>query len=204
MTPADREGLAAIVAKIDPCDELEAHHRSQTLDWIRSAAPLYRIAKPDVPAQHLVCYFVVTDRVNGHMLLVDHINAGLLLPTGGHCDPGELPWQTVQRECQEELGIRAAADPLLGEQPLFVTVTRTRDPRGVLGVHTDVTFWHILNADSSQPLAFDRREFPAVHWMPPQQILDIPADRLDPHMHRFTRKYLTAMRTRQPARNISA
>lgn len=184
MTSTDRDRLAGLVTQIDPCDDLEAQHQRFVLEWIASPAPLYRVAKPDNPPQHLVTYFVVTDPWSDGMLLVDHRNAGLLLPTGGHCDPGEMPWQTVQRECGEELGIPAVPAVWLGELPLFLTVTQTRDPHSLLGSHTDVTLWHIVQADPAQVLTWDRREFAAVRWMSASQVLGTPIDQLDPHLHR--------------------
>lgn len=73
-------------------------------------------------------------------LLVDHINAGLWLPPGGHVEPDEHPADTARRETREELGI----DPVFAEepaQPSFITVTRTvgRDHR-----HVDVSLWFLL------------------------------------------------------------
>ena len=41
------------------------------------------------------------------MLLVDHRNAKLWLPTGGHVERDEHPWRTVEREAAEEPGIEA-------------------------------------------------------------------------------------------------
>ncbi|MGV9748387.1 NUDIX domain-containing protein [Rhodococcus zopfii] len=38
---------------------------------------------------------------------MDHIGAGLWLPTGGHVEPGEHPLDTAIRETREELGIDA-------------------------------------------------------------------------------------------------
>jgi 8-oxo-dGTP pyrophosphatase MutT (NUDIX family) len=39
------------------------------------------------------------------VLLVDHKNARLWLPTGGHVEEGEDPRATVVRELKEELGL---------------------------------------------------------------------------------------------------
>lgn len=48
----DRDRLADVVSQIDPCDAMESAHRARVLEWIRSGAELYRIRKPDEPAQH--------------------------------------------------------------------------------------------------------------------------------------------------------
>lgn len=181
--------MAGLVAGIDPFDAAEEHDQRHTVDWINSGAGLFRLAKPDVPPIHLVSYFVVTDPSAGTLLLVDHINAGLLLPTGGHCEPGELPWQTVQRECPEELGIPAVATGVFGQRPLFVTVTRTRDPHGTGRSHVDVSLWHVVQADPTAITSFDTGEFHGIRWLTPQQIQATPAHLMDPAMHRFTAKF---------------
>jgi hypothetical protein len=56
---------------------------------VRGDADIYRLRKPEVPRQHLVAYFALVDVEAETLLLVDHINARLWLPTGGHVEPGE-------------------------------------------------------------------------------------------------------------------
>jgi 8-oxo-dGTP pyrophosphatase MutT (NUDIX family) len=190
-TPRDerlRTGLAGLLEGIEPWDEPERTHLNAAADWLTSGAPLYRIRKPDVPATHLVSYFVVLDEQRGQLLLVAHRKAGLWLPTGGHVEPGEDPWAAVTRECREELGIRAVASALAGELPFFVTVTRTRGR----GEHTDVSLWYLLTADADSITSYDEEEFTAIRWLTPEQVLGERPDCLDPHMHRFTRKLLHA------------
>ena len=186
-----REEIARTVAVIDPVDALESEHRLAVLDWIDSGEELYRLAAPDQPPTHLVSYFVPFDPVSGSLLLAAHRKSGLILPPGGHCEPGELPWQTVQRECTEELGISAIALPPLGTRPLFVTVTPTQGtavPR-----HTDVSLWHVVEAArGDQRLRPDRREFDGVSWYSFGELLAQPIECFDPHMHRFTRKLRAA------------
>jgi 8-oxo-dGTP pyrophosphatase MutT (NUDIX family) len=60
-----------------------------------------------------VSYFVPFDPGSSSVLLAAHRKSGLVLPPGGHCARGELPWYTVQRECAEELGITPAEVPWL-------------------------------------------------------------------------------------------
>ena len=86
-----RSHLAEVVREIAPVDNLEARHRLDTLAWIASAVDLYRFAKPDQPAKHLVAYVVLVDLDARSLLLVDHRNAQRWLPTGGHVEPDEDP-----------------------------------------------------------------------------------------------------------------
>ncbi|WP_031012930.1 NUDIX domain-containing protein [Streptomyces sp. NRRL F-5727] len=183
-TDRPRARLLDLVGAIEPWDDLERAHLATAAEWITGGAPLYRVRAPDVPPMHLVCYFVVHDGARGQLLLTAHRKAGLWLPAGGHVEPDEDPWDTVVRECREELSLRATASSLTGERPLFLTVTRTReqDP------HTDVALWYVLDADADSVTTYDEGEFEAIRWLTKEQVLQEPVDRLDPHMHRFTHK----------------
>lgn len=172
LRAAIRDEVEAIV----PHDALETAHRDATLAWIDSGAPLCRVRKPATPDPHLVSYFVVVD--GDYVLLVDHRNARLWLPTGGHVEPGEHPRTTVVREAVEELGI----DPGIVSPPVFVTQAVTV---GLTAGHTDVSLWYVLQGDRTRPLQFDATEFHAVRWFP---IAEVPLERSDPHMGRFLAK----------------
>ncbi|MFE7765867.1 NUDIX hydrolase [Streptomyces sp. NPDC057438] len=179
-----RARLLELVGAIEPWDSLERTHLKTAAQWIASGAPVYRVHKPDVPAMHLVSYFVVLDDTRGQLLLVAHRKAGLWLPAGGHVEPGEDPWAAVVRECREELGIHATASPITGELPLFLTVTETRGQ----GSHTDVSLWYLLTADADTITSYDQEEFNAIRWLTDEQVLEESDELLDPHMHRFTHK----------------
>ncbi|MFJ8827639.1 NUDIX domain-containing protein [Streptomyces sp. NPDC102467] len=179
-----RTRLLDTLHALEPWDDQERAHLKTASQWADSGAPLHRTRKPDVPAMHLVSYFAVQDEARQELLLVAHRKAGLWLPAGGHVEPGEDPWNTVVRESREELHTDAAASPLAGEQPLFVTVTPTRGP----GSHTDVSLWYLLSADRNSITSYDEREFDGIRWLTEKQVLIEPSTRLDPHMHRFIRK----------------
>lgn len=168
-----RSELEAIV----PFDALEGEHLADAIAWVDSGADLCRVAKPATPPKHLVAYFVVVD--GDHILLVDHRNAQLWLPSGGHVEPGEHPRTTVVRELQEELGF--TADHAI-DAPVMVTCTTTV---GLTAGHTDVSLWYVVRANRDQTLAFDRTEFNAVNWFGFSQA---PVDRSDPHLGRFIEK----------------
>ncbi|MGH7781733.1 MAG: NUDIX hydrolase [Candidatus Binataceae bacterium] len=179
-----REKIAALVRAIAAHDALEERHKAITLEWIGSGAPIFRIRKPDIPPQHLVSYFAVIDPKCRKILLVDHKNARLWLPTGGHVEPGENPEAAVRRELSEEL--RQTAD-FLFDGPVFVTVTPTG---GIDTGHTDVSLWYVLRGDSTAGTWFDAGEFNRVAWF---GFDEIPFDRSDPHMRRFVDKLRARM-----------
>jgi 8-oxo-dGTP diphosphatase len=115
------------------------------------------------------------------LLLVDHKQAGLWLPTGGHVEIDEHPSTTAQRELREELGISL---PLLQPGPLFLTVTETV---GSTAGHTDVSLWYVFVANSSENYTHDHTEFHDTQWF----ALDhLPLERTDPHLSRFCSKLL--------------
>lgn len=180
-----RREIAEIVQAIQPYDALERAQLAGTIAWIDSGAPLCRVAKPATPPQHLVSYAAVFDPASDQLLLVDHRQSGLWLPSGGHVEPGEHPDATARRELWEELHMPAQ---FVFPRPLFLTVTQTV---GVTAGHTDVSLWYVLQADSRAELWYDQAEFQRIAWFP----LDaIPFERTDPHMGRFVAKLSHALR----------
>jgi len=163
---------------IEPMDSLERAHLTDALTWVESNAPIFRVAKPALPPKHLVSYFAVVD--NQNILLVDHKNAQLWLPPGGHVEPDEHPRATVARELSEELGLTVALEAV--GPPVMVTVTETV---GVSFGHTDVSLWYVIHRNQSTALTFDQKEFRQVQWFP---FGGIPVDRCEPHLERFIAK----------------
>jgi ADP-ribose pyrophosphatase YjhB (NUDIX family) len=177
VTDGPRAAIRAEVAGIVALDAAEAADIGAALAWIDSGAELCRRVKPAVPPQHLVSYFAVVD--GDWVLLVDHINAGLWLPPGGHVEPGEHPRETVRREALEELGVEAE---FMFEAPVFLTVTQTA---GSVERHVDVSLWYVLKGDRRRELAWDRGEFLGVRWFRRDEV---PFGRCDPEMGRFLAK----------------
>lgn len=174
--------IAGLVRSISPYDSLETDHLRQTLAWIESGAPLFRIQKPATPPQHLVAYFALFDPTHNKLLLVDHKNAGLWLPSGGHVEMDEHPHTTVVREAHEELGVAAH---FWWDEPLFLTVTATV---GTARPHIDVSLWYVLRGDCNISLDYDRGEFYGIAWFALDQL---PLTRSDPHLARFAAKLRT-------------
>jgi ADP-ribose pyrophosphatase YjhB (NUDIX family) len=165
------------IALIDPLDNAEREDKANVLAWIDSGVEICRLEKPATPPKHLIAYFAVVD--GDHILLVDHINAELWLPTGGHVEPGEHPKTTALREAKEELGIDGE---FLYDKPLFLTVTETV---GKTAGHTDVSIWYALRGNRNASLVFDTAEFQAIKWFEKNEV---PLERSDKHMDRFLEK----------------
>jgi 8-oxo-dGTP diphosphatase len=182
-----RSSVAAvheIVTRLEPLDETEAGHRAQVLAWLTGTDDIFRRTKPATPPMHLVSYVVPVDPADGSILLVDHINARLWLPPGGHVEPDEHPAATAARELTEELGLTTtpAADPL------FLTVTRTV---GADAGHTDVSLWYVVHCGAAEPLSPDAGEFHSVRWWSPADLDQVDPGGFDPHFARFRRKLPT-------------
>jgi 8-oxo-dGTP diphosphatase len=180
------EEIRRLVARVAPADVTEDEHRRQALAWLDSTGDIFRRTKPRTPSPHLVSYFVVLDHDRGDVLLVDHRQAGLWLPTGGHVEPGEHPAATVRREAREELGIEAVFSPVTGEYPMFVSVTETV---ATASRHTDVSLWFALSCGVEQPLAPDPGEFREARWWAREQIEQASPAVFDPRMKRMLAKF---------------
>ncbi len=165
---------------MNTADPVEAEHRADTLAWLAGTTDIYRRIKPDTPPRHLVSYVVPIDPGDGSVLLIDHVNAGLWLPPGGHVEPGEDPAETARREAYEELGLEV----IVGE-PLFITVTTTV---GIDRGHTDVSLWYPVALDKKARIVGDEREFTAARWWSAQELGSADPARFDPHFGRFLRK----------------
>ena len=172
--------LRDLVSGPRPYDDLEAAHRTDTLAWLAATEDVYRRVKPATPPRHLVSYVVPTDPDSRDVLLVDHRNARLWLPPGGHVEPGEDPARTAVRELDEELGVTGAA-----AEPAFLTVT---DTVGVDAGHTDVSLWYVATVARDEPLTVDTGEFVGVRWWTREEIAAADPGRFDPHLGRFLAK----------------
>lgn len=172
-----RQQIRDEFSAIEPFDVREQADLTRALAWIDSGDDLCRLVKPATPPMHLVAYFVIVD--GAQVLLVDHRNAELWLPPGGHVDAGEHPRATVTRELAEELGF-APAHPI--GAPLFATISTTV---GLTAGHTDVSLWYLVRAPKSQPLVFDSAEFAEVRWFACEEV---PLSRAEPNMQRFLAK----------------
>jgi 8-oxo-dGTP diphosphatase len=180
-----RDTVRSLVENVVPWDPEEADHRLDVLGWIDAGSEIFRTEKPTTPAKHLVSYCVLVDTDQENVLLVDHRDAQLWLPTGGHIEPGEHPAAAASREITEELQILPRFHPAVGARPLLVTVARTG---GLSANHTDVSLWFVFEGSPVDAVVPDENEFVEVRWWRFDDIEHEPAARFDPHLPRFIEK----------------
>ncbi len=168
-----------MINAIIPLDTLEQCHIQETLDWIISGVPIFRLQKPAIPPMHLCVYFVLIDPDYQKILLVHHNKAEKWLPAGGHVDLNEHPALTVTRECFEELAVTA---DFIRPDPLFCSITTTV---GQDAGHVDVSLWYGLRGSVHQSFTFDVMEMNQLKWFSSN---DLPYENCDPHLKRFIQK----------------
>jgi 8-oxo-dGTP diphosphatase len=193
-----------IVSAVEPWDDLEVSQKADILNWLAARDDVFRRARPATPSRHLVSYVVLLDTARRSVLLVEHRDAGLHLPAGGHIEPGEDPAHTALREASEELGIAASFLPVVGARPLMVTQTRTV---GMSAGHTDVTLWYVMENDAEVAPAGDSVEFTGWRWWTFEEVLTADPAVLDPHLPRFVAKLaalLTTYVSGAPARPLDS
>jgi len=102
----------------------------------------------------IVCCFIFDDR--GRILLLqrhsDDLGGGLWAAPGGKQEPNEDPWQTAQRETQEETGLALEALELLGSHEM-------RMPHGVAHM---TTFKACVRGETI--ITINPEEHEAYHW----------------------------------------
>ncbi len=176
------EIIEKIISKILPFDDIEKEHIAETIRWIQSGSPIFRLAKPDIPKKHLCSYVVVYDEMAQKVLLMNHKKAQLWLPAGGHVELNEHPHHTAKRECLEELRIEPE---FWIDEPIFLTSTLTV---GLTPGHNDVNLWYVVKGKSKIDLEVDKNEFSEFKWF---SFDEIPYENADTFMRRFIHKMRT-------------
>jgi hypothetical protein len=109
---------------------------------------LFRIARPATPDKHLCVYFALFDEARRTVLLVDHVKAAC----GSSPAATSMTARSRASRCggrrAKSCGSRACSIRRFGDDPLFLTVTRTRGEHS----HTDVSFWFVLHGDRDMGL----------------------------------------------------
>ena len=112
------------------------------------------------PISHFCCYFFPFNPATRQVFIVHHKKSGLWLAPGGHIDKDEHPMQTINREIEEELGVKDKIKNKI--QPFLLTITPINNSVQSCKEHLD--FWYRFPTDGSE-FNVDLREFYDTKWL---------------------------------------
>lgn len=112
------------------------------------------------PASHFCAYFLPFDSKNKKVFIVHHKKSGLWISPGGHIDQGETLLEALNREIDEELGVKSffTEEP----SPFLLTITPIENRVQPCKSHFDV--WYLVPTDGSN-FNIDPEEFHDTKWM---------------------------------------
>ncbi|MCK5084655.1 MAG: NUDIX domain-containing protein [Candidatus Pacebacteria bacterium] len=123
------------------------------------------ITKDEDSESHFCVYFAAYDLKQKQLFIGHHKKSGLLLFNGGHIDKGEFSTEAVEREIEEEWGIKIQANSI--DDPRLLTITEIDNPtKQTCRRHYDIWYFISVNKDEFFPSRENLSvEFYDIKWM---------------------------------------
>ncbi|MEI7452467.1 MAG: NUDIX domain-containing protein [Candidatus Falkowbacteria bacterium] len=112
------------------------------------------------PANHFCAYFLPYNPSTKKVFIVHHKKSGLWISPGGHIDAGETILGALNREINEELGVKDFFKELV--MPFLLTITPIENEVQPCKTHYDV--WYLVSTDGAD-FNIDPREFLDTKWL---------------------------------------
>ncbi len=112
------------------------------------------------PQTHYCTYFLPYNQKDKKVFIVHHKKSGLWLSPGGHIDKGEGLLETLNREIDEELGVKNFFKE--AQSPFLLTITPIENKVQPCRVHYDI--WYMVLTDGSN-FNVDPKEFHETRWL---------------------------------------
>jgi len=129
------------------------------------------LTRDENPQSHFCAYFLPYNRDNQKFFLGHHKKANMWIAPGGHIDKGETLLDTVNRELEEELGVRAFFQE--APKPFLLTITPIENKIQICKAHFDI--WFLVPTDGANFLV-DPREFHETKWVGEQEAKQLAGD----------------------------
>ncbi|HHT9116063.1 MAG TPA: NUDIX hydrolase [Candidatus Wunengus californicus] len=130
-----------------------------------------KLTKDEDPISNFCAYFLPYNSTTQQVLFGHHKKSGKWLSPGGHTDKDESLLETLNREIEEELGVKSFFTER--PAPFLLTITPIdRDPRKCRE-HFDV--WHLMETDGKD-FNIDMAEYREVRWLPISEAKEITTD----------------------------
>src|SRR5665213_1066199 len=131
-----------ILTIVDPsiCDSEET--RVSYLKRLEEGA----FTRDENPKTHFCAYFLPYNEKSRKVFMIHHKKSGLWLSPGGHIDKGEGLLETLNREINEELGVKSFFKEL--PPPFLLTITPIENTTQPCKTHFDI--WYLVKTDGSK------------------------------------------------------
>lgn len=118
------------------------------------------LTRDENPKSHFCAYFFPYNPKNKKVFIIHHKKSGLWLSPGGHIDEGEGLLDTLNREINEELGVKNFFKE--SQSPFLLTITPIENKTQPCKAHFDI--WYLMKTDGNL-FEIDPREFHNTRWM---------------------------------------
>ncbi len=112
------------------------------------------------PQSHFGTYFLPYNQANKTVFIIHHKKSGLWISPGGHVDKSEGLLETLNREIDEELGMKNFFQE--EQHPFLLTITPIENKVQLCKVHYDI--WYLVHTDGSD-FKINPREFHDTRWL---------------------------------------
>lgn len=120
---------------------------------------------------HFCAYFLPYNKKNKKVFLIHHKKSGFWLSPGGHIDKGEGLLDTLNREIDEELGVKGFFKEL--PAPFLLTITPIENMTQPCKAHFDI--WYLVDTDGDN-FNVSAEEFHDAKWMSIEDAMKIVTD----------------------------
>jgi 8-oxo-dGTP pyrophosphatase MutT (NUDIX family) len=126
------------------------------------------LTREENSASHFCAYFLPYNPGTGQVLFGHHKKSGKWLSPGGHIDKGELFLEALNREVEEELGVKK----FFKEKPAPFILTITNIESDVRPCKKRFDVWHLMETDGNN-FNIDMREYHEIRWLAVSEALKI-------------------------------
>lgn len=107
------------------------------------------LTRDENPVSHSCVYFAGYDKETKKVFIGHHKKSGLWLFNGGHIDKGETPEEAVQREIDEEWGVKIPNQSV--SAPKLLTIASINNPNKACRTHFDIWYFISLSENEFKP-----------------------------------------------------